>query len=207
MFHLLRIAEKAANSDVNILILGESGAGKEIVARHIHANSPRRDYLFMDINCYAFSDNLLESELFGHEKGAFTGAINKRIGRFEAANGGTLFLDEMGDISLETQVKLLRSIETKQIYRIGKNEPIAVDFRLIAATNKNIEKEIKAGNFREDLFYRISTIAADCKCTDYFYYYGSILVYINDYRNLFVRTSRSQRCRGSACSGFISLCI
>ena len=159
--HLLRIAEKAANSDVNILILGESGAGKEIIARHIHACSPRNNHLFMDINCHAFSDNLLESELFGHEKGAFTGAINKRVGRFEAANGGTLFLDEIGDISLETQAKLLRSIETKQIYRIGKNEPIDVDFRLISATNKNIEEEIKAGRFREDLFYRISTIVLE----------------------------------------------
>ncbi len=158
---LLRVAEKAANSDVNILILGESGAGKEIIARHIHASSPRNDHMFMDINCHAFSDNLLESELFGHEKGAFTGAINKRIGRFEAANGGSLFLDEIGDISLETQAKLLKSIETKQIYRIGKNEPIDVDFRLISATNKNIEEEIKAGHFREDLFYRISTIVLE----------------------------------------------
>ncbi len=159
--HLLKIAEKAANSDVNILILGESGAGKEVIARHIHANSPRSDHMFMDINCHAFSNHLLESELFGHERGAFTGAINKRIGRFEAANGGTLFLDEIGDVSLETQAKLLRSLETKQIYRIGKNEPVSVDFRLISATNKNIEEEIKKGNFREDLFYRIGTIVLE----------------------------------------------
>ncbi len=159
--HLLKIAEKAANSDVNILILGESGAGKEVIARHIHASSPRSNNMFMDINCHAFSDHLLESELFGHEKGAFTGAINKRVGRFEAANGGTLFLDEIGDVSLETQAKLLRSLETKQIYRIGKNDPIDVDFRLISATNKNIEEEIKQGNFREDLFYRISTIVLE----------------------------------------------
>lgn len=159
--NLLKITEKAANSDVNILILGESGAGKEVIARHIHACSPRRNNLFMDINCHAFSDNLLESELFGHEKGAFTGALNKRIGRFEASSGGTLFLDEIGDVSLDTQAKLLRSIETKQIYRIGKNEPISVDFRLISATNKNIEDEIKESNFREDLFYRISTIVLE----------------------------------------------
>lgn len=158
---LLKIAEKAANSDINILITGESGAGKEVIARHIHAMSPRRNNLFMDINCHAFSDSLLESELFGHEKGAFTGAVNKRVGRFEASNGGTLFLDEIGDISFSTQSKLLRAIETKKIYRIGKNESIPVDFRLITATNKNLEEEIEAGNFREDLFYRLSTIVLE----------------------------------------------
>ncbi|MCG8482515.1 MAG: sigma-54 dependent transcriptional regulator [Clostridia bacterium] len=155
---LLKMAEKAANSDINILITGESGAGKEVIARHIHAMSPRKNNLFMDINCHAFSDNLLESELFGHEKGAFTGAVNKRIGRFEASNGGTLFLDEIGDISFSTQSKILRAIETKKIYRIGKNEAIPVNFRLITATNKNLEEEIEADNFREDLFYRLSTI-------------------------------------------------
>ena len=158
---LLSMASKAAKSDANILILGESGAGKEVLAQYIHGESKRSSNPFIATNCYTFTESLLESELFGHEKGAFTGALNSRIGRFEAAHGGTLFLDEIGDIPLPTQSKLLRAIETKTINRIGKNEDIKVDFRLISATNKNLEKEIKEGRFREDLFYRLSTIVLE----------------------------------------------
>jgi len=158
---LLSIASKAAKSDANILILGESGAGKEVLAQYIHKESRRSANPFIATNCYTFTESLLESELFGHEKGAFTGALNSRIGRFEAAHGGTLFLDEIGDIPLPTQSKLLRAIETKTINRIGKNEDIKVDFRLISATNKNLEKEIKEGRFREDLYYRLSTIVLE----------------------------------------------
>ncbi len=156
--HVLEIAKKAAQSDANILILGESGVGKEVVAELIHRESKRKDHPFMDINCYALSDSLIESELFGHEKGAFTGAATTRIGRFEAADGGTLFLDEIGDIPLSTQSKLLKAIESKKILRVGRNDPISVDFRLISATNKDLQAEIREGHFREDLFYRLSTI-------------------------------------------------
>lgn len=159
--NVLEISRKAAHSDANILILGESGSGKEVIAEFIHKESKRRNNPFMDINCYALSDNLIESELFGHEKGAFTGAAATRIGRFEAANGGTLFLDEIGDIPLSTQSKLLKAIESKKILRIGRNLPISVDFRLISATNKDLQMEIREGRFREDLFYRLSTIVIE----------------------------------------------
>lgn len=161
-FHeILSMASKAAKSDANILILGESGAGKEVLAQYIHGESRRNANQFIATNCYTFTESLLESELFGHEKGAFTGALSNRIGRFEAAHGGTLFLDEIGDIPLPTQSKLLRAIETKTINRIGSNEDIKVDFRLISATNKNLEKEIREGRFREDLYYRLSTIVLE----------------------------------------------
>ncbi len=155
---VLNLASKAARSDVNILILGESGAGKEVMAQFIHSQSSRNKNSFHATNCHIFSESLLESELFGHEKGSFTGAFSTRIGRFEAARYGTLFLDEIGDVPLSTQAKLLRAIETKKINRIGSNEEIKVDFRLISATNKDLEKEIREGNLREDLFYRLSTI-------------------------------------------------
>ncbi len=155
---VLRISEKAAESNSNILILGESGSGKEIIAKYIHQCSSRKDKSFVAVNCQVFSDGLLESELFGHEKGSFTGAIEKRIGRFEEADNGTLFLDEIGEISLNTQVKLLRVIDNKCIERIGSNNKITVNLRLISATNKNLEKVILEGKFREDLFYRINTI-------------------------------------------------
>lgn len=158
---VLQIAQKAAQSNINILLLGESGVGKEVFSRYIHNCSQRKDKTFVPVNCQAFSDGLLESELFGHEKGAFTGALEQRKGRFEAAHGGTLFLDELGEISLGTQVKLLRAIETKIIEKIGSNRPIDVDFRLICATNKNLQKEILKGTFREDFFYRISTISIE----------------------------------------------
>ena len=158
---LLDLAKNAAKSNVNILILGESGVGKDVIANYIHNCSDRRERDFIPVNCCAFSDSLLESELFGHEKGAFTGALDKRIGRFESANNGTLFLDEIGDISLDVQVKLLRVLEKRTVERIGSNEEINVDFRLICATNKNLNNEIRKGNFREDFFYRISTIVLE----------------------------------------------
>ncbi len=155
---VLRIAEKAAASNSNILILGESGTGKEVIAKHIHQCSLRKDKNFVAVNCQVFSDGLLESELFGHEKGAFTGAMEKRIGRFEEADKGTLFLDEIGEIHPHTQVKLLRAIENKSIERIGSNKKINIDLRLISATNKDLYKNIEKAEFREDLFYRINTI-------------------------------------------------
>ena len=158
---VLDIAEKAAKSNVNILILGESGVGKEVFANHIHQCSDRKDRCFIAVNCHSLPENLLESELFGHEKGAFTGATDRRKGRFEAAHGGTLFLDEVGEISMSTQVKLLRALELKSIERIGSNKSIDVDFRLICATNKDLYKSIDQGDFRDDLFYRISTITIE----------------------------------------------
>ncbi|MDD2215759.1 MAG: sigma-54 dependent transcriptional regulator [Eubacteriales bacterium] len=156
--NMLSIAKKAANSDTNILLLGESGVGKEVIARFVHENSPRIGKTFMDLNCHAIAETVLQSELFGHEKGSFTGAINRRIGRIEAADSGTLFLDEIGDIPLSMQAKLLKAIETKRIYRMGSNEEIEVDFRLVTATNKNLAEEIEVGRFREDFYYRLSTI-------------------------------------------------
>ncbi|CEP89043.1 two-component response regulator [[Clostridium] sordellii] len=156
---IIKIAEKVAISDINILILGESGVGKDVLARYIHNLSNRKDNAFVAVNCCAFSDGLLESELFGHEKGAFTGANERRKGRFELANRGTLFLDEIGDVSLDVQVKLLRTLENGIIERLGSNKQIKSDFRLISATNKNFKEEIEKGSIREDFFYRISTIS------------------------------------------------
>ncbi|NPE22912.1 sigma-54-dependent Fis family transcriptional regulator [Fusibacter sp. A1] len=154
----IKAAEKVALTDANVLILGESGVGKEVIARYIHLCSKRKHEVFLPVNCYAFSESMIEAELYGHEKGAFTGSMNTRIGRFEAANKGTLFLDEIGDIPLSTQIKLLRNIETKEIERIGSNQPIATNFRLISATNKNLEQSILIKEFREDLYYRINTV-------------------------------------------------
>ncbi len=159
--NMLKIAEKAAISNSNILILGESGTGKEVVAKYIHQMSKRNHENFVAVNCQVFSEGVLESELFGHEKGAFTGAIEKRIGRFEEANDGTLFLDEIGELSLNTQVKLLRVLESRTFERIGSNKSIAADIRLISATNRKLSEEIKSGKFREDLFYRINTITVE----------------------------------------------
>ncbi len=154
----LEIAEKAAKSNVNILLLGESGVGKEVFAKFIHDSSRRSSGMFVPVNCHSLSGNLLESELFGHEKGAFTGASAARKGRFEAADGGTLFLDEVGDIPLDTQVKLLRVLESKSIEKVGSNLQKSLDFRLLSATNQDLEEEIALGRFREDFFYRISSI-------------------------------------------------
>lgn len=150
-------ASKAAKSQASILLLGESGVGKEVMAHFIHETSKRQG-AFVAVNCQALSEQLLESELFGHVKGAFTGAIEDRVGRFEMAHGGTVMLDEIADVSLATQVKLLRVIELKQVERIGSNKSEQVDFRLIAATNKPVETMVATGDFREDFFYRVSTV-------------------------------------------------
>jgi len=158
---MLRYCEQVAESNANILIIGESGTGKEIAARYIHACSARCDQPFVAINCSAYAETLLESELFGYEQGAFTGATKARAGKFELADHGTLFADEVGDINMPTQIKLLRTIETKAIERIGSNVSKQIEFRLISATNKNLAAEIKANRFREDFFYRISTIVIE----------------------------------------------
>lgn len=148
----------AAASPATVLILGENGTGKELVARALHNNSQRKNKPFVALNCAALNENILESELFGHEKGAFTGAERMRKGRFEFANGGTLFLDEVGDLPLPTQIKLLRVIENREIMRVGSNEPIKVNVRLISATNRDIEKMVRDGEFRQDLYYRLKVV-------------------------------------------------
>jgi two-component system response regulator HydG len=150
---------QAADTTATVLILGESGTGKELVARTLHQNSSRRNRPFVALNCAAFSEGILESELFGHEKGAFTGALYTRKGHFENANHGSLFLDEVGDMPMTTQIKLLRFLEEREILRVGSNDPIKVDVRLIAASNKDLDEEVKAGNFRQDLLYRLKVIA------------------------------------------------
>jgi two-component system response regulator HydG len=155
---LMKMIERVAPSSANILVLGESGTGKELIARHIHEKSNRRNKPFVAINCGALRETLLESELFGHEKGSFTGAYNKKIGLAETANGGTLFLDEIGELSPGIQAKLLRFIQEGELYRVGGKDPIKVDIRLISATNRELDAEVQRGNFREDLFYRINTI-------------------------------------------------
>ncbi len=154
----LEIAEKAAPTDLPVLIDGESGTGKELMAKVIHANGSRADKPYISVNCGAIPDNLLESELFGHKKGAFTGASNDRKGKFESAHKGTIFLDEIGELPLIGQVKLLRVLQSHEIQRVGSDEIISVDARIVAATNKNLRKLIEEGTFREDLFYRLSVI-------------------------------------------------
>ena len=152
-------AKKAANSKSTVLLLGESGTGKEIFARSIHEWSDRKSRPFVPINCVGLSKELLESELFGHEKGAFTGAQQLKRGKMEMANGGTVFLDEVGDISQELQAKLLRFLQEREFERVGGNQPIAVDVRVIAATNRDLEEAVKSGAFREDLYHRLNVIA------------------------------------------------
>ncbi|SEA30065.1 Sigma-54 interaction domain-containing protein [Paraburkholderia sartisoli] len=158
LLEALEIAEKAAPTDLPVLIDGESGTGKELMAKVIHANGSRADKPYISVNCGAIPDNLLESELFGHRRGAFTGASSDRKGKFESAHTGTIFLDEIGELPLAGQVKLLRVLEAHEIQRVGSDEPIAVDTRIVAATNRNLRQLSEEGRFREDLFYRLSVI-------------------------------------------------
>jgi DNA-binding NtrC family response regulator len=158
MKEVFRVVAKIAPSNSTVLIVGESGTGKELIARAIHQGSPRRDKPFIAINCAAIPDTLIESELFGHEKGSFTGANAREIGIFEAADGGTVFLDEIGEMNVAMQAKLLRAIQEKEIRRVGGKVNITLDVRLVSATNKELEQEIKKGSFREDLFYRLNVI-------------------------------------------------
>lgn len=158
MVRLLETTARAANSDATVLITGESGTGKEMIAGAIHFNSPRKDKPFIKMNCAAISEGLLESELFGHEKGAFTGALRRREGSFKQADGGTLFLDEVSEMSLAMQVKLLRVLQEKEFVRVGGEEVISVDVRIIAATNKDLAGLVRENRFREDLYYRLNVI-------------------------------------------------
>jgi len=155
---IFQVIEDVAPTDATVLIQGESGTGKELVARAIHEQSPRKDKPFVVIDCSAYPVTLLESELFGHEKGSFTGAIRQKSGRFEQAHGGTVFLDEIGEIPLSAQIKLLRVLQTQRFERLGGEKTITVDVRIIAATNKNLLEEVKKGQFREDLYYRLNVI-------------------------------------------------
>jgi sigma-54-specific transcriptional regulator len=152
---LLHRIHQIAPSHATVLIVGETGTGKEIVARHLHERSPRADAPFVAVNCGAFSETLVESELFGHERGAFTGATTTKAGWFETAHGGTLFLDEVGDLPPAVQVKLLRVLQEREVVRVGSRQPIPVDVRLVAATNVHLEQAVAAGRFREDLYYRL----------------------------------------------------
>ena len=156
--HVRTMIQKAAPAKASVLITGESGVGKELVAHAIHNQSPRKDKPFISVHCAALSETLLESELFGHEKGAYTGADSMSKGRFELADGGTLFLDEIGEINQATQVKLLRALQEKKFERVGGTETISVDVRVVAATNRNLEEEVKNGKFREDLYYRLNVV-------------------------------------------------
>ncbi len=158
MSQLMKMIERVAPSHANVLILGESGTGKELLARALHEKSTRKSKPFVAINCGALRETLLESELFGHEKGSFTGAYSRKIGLAEAANGGTLFLDEIGELPLSIQAKLLRFIQEGEMFRVGGKDSIKVDIRLVCATNRELDQEVVRGAFREDLFYRINTI-------------------------------------------------
>jgi DNA-binding NtrC family response regulator len=158
MTRVYSMIEKVTQTDVSVLITGESGTGKEVVAREIHTRSRNRTGPFVALNCAAMPEELIESELFGHEKGAFTGAAGKRIGKFEAADKGTLFLDEIGDMSLSTQAKVLRVLEEKKFQRLGSNETVSSDVRIISATNKELKREVEQNRFREDLYYRLCVV-------------------------------------------------
>jgi DNA-binding NtrC family response regulator len=153
------IVKQAAITRATVLVLGESGTGKELVAQALHEHSPRRDRPFIKVACAALSDTLLESELFGHERGSFTGAVARKEGRFERADGGTLFLDEIGDVSLATQVKLLRALQQREFERVGGTQTLKVDVRVVAATNRDLAAEVQAGRFREDLYYRLNVVS------------------------------------------------
>jgi DNA-binding NtrC family response regulator len=156
---LLAHLQQVAPSEASVLIIGETGTGKELVARHIHTLSARRNKPFVAVNCGAFSESLVEAELFGHEKGAFTGALGAKAGWFEEANGGTLFLDEIGDLPMPIQVKLLRVLQEREVVRLGSRKSIPINVRVLAATNVLLEKAINAGNFREDLYYRLGVVS------------------------------------------------
>jgi DNA-binding NtrC family response regulator len=158
MREIYAILEKIAPTDATVVVEGETGTGKDVVARSIHSQSRRKDGPFMVFDCGAVPENLIESELFGHEKGSFTGAQSTRQGVFELAHGGTVFLDELGELQLDLQPKLLRVLEQREVKRIGGTKPIKVDVRILAATNRNLEEEVAAGRFREDLFYRLTVV-------------------------------------------------
>lgn len=158
MMRMLKLADQIAPSDASVLITGESGTGKEVMARYIHEHSKRSKQKFVSVNCAAIPDNLLESELFGHEKGAFTGAVARRVGKFEESSGGTLLLDEITEMDLRLQSKLLRALQEKEIDRVGGSGPVKVDLRIIATSNRNLQDYVKEGKFREDLFYRLNVI-------------------------------------------------
>jgi transcriptional regulator with GAF, ATPase, and Fis domain len=158
MRRLYEMVDRVAPGDISVLIQGETGSGKELVARALHERSPRSKKPYLAINCGAFAESLLESELFGHEKGAFTGASEARAGLFESTQGGTVFLDEVGELPPSTQVKLLRVLEEKAVRRLGSNKSKPIDVRFVAATHRNLENEVKAGRFREDLYFRISAV-------------------------------------------------
>jgi DNA-binding NtrC family response regulator len=158
MAKTLKIADQVAPSDASVLITGESGTGKEVMARYLHEHSKRKNAKFIAVNCAAIPDNLLESELFGHEKGAFTGALARRVGKFEESSGGTLFLDEISEMDIRLQAKLLRALQEKEIDRVGGTSPVKVDLRIIASSNRNLTDYVKEGKFREDLYYRLNVI-------------------------------------------------
>ncbi|MGH6948172.1 MAG: sigma-54-dependent transcriptional regulator [Kiloniellales bacterium] len=158
MAQVLKLAEQVAPADASVLITGESGTGKEVLARHLHNKSRRAKKAFISVNCAAIPENLLESELFGHEKGAFTGAVARRVGKFEEANGGTLLLDEISEMHPRLQAKLLRAVQEREIDRVGGAQPIKVDIRLLATSNRNLEDEVSNGNFREDLYFRLNVV-------------------------------------------------
>ncbi len=158
MERVVKLAEQVARSEAPVLVTGESGVGKEVIARFLHQKSGRRDRPMVAVNCAAIPDNLLESELFGHEKGAFTGAVARRIGKFEEASGGTLLLDEISEMDVRLQAKLLRALQEKMIDRVGGSAPVKVDLRIIATSNRNLTDEVRKGNFREDLLYRLNVV-------------------------------------------------
>jgi two-component system response regulator FlrC len=158
MAKVIRLAQQIAGSEASVLITGESGTGKEVLARYVHQRSTRKDRPFVSVNCAAIPDNLLESELFGHEKGSFTGAVARRIGKFEEANGGTLLLDEISEMDVRLQAKLLRAIQERVIDRVGGAQPVRVDIRILATSNRNLADEVRKGSFREDLLYRLNVV-------------------------------------------------
>jgi transcriptional regulator with PAS, ATPase and Fis domain len=158
MQEVFRKVQKVAATDISVLITGETGTGKELIAREIHNRSGRAKGPFITINCGAIPENLLESELFGHVRGAFTGAVANKLGRFQSANGGTLFLDEIGELPLALQVKILRALQERVVIRVGDTQPETVDIRVLAATNRDLEAEIKGARFREDLYYRLNVV-------------------------------------------------